>query len=388
MKNKTNLTQPCSGIAVTENISLSVARKIPFPEVLPLIVIAFCGCFGLMNAFVSMFNISIEYFTLNFYTLFFFSICTVIFILPRKTTLAIFPMLLIFSFYLYRNFRSFEKGFKSVSNQVYKEIFPDEKPLYTIRISKFGIEDDVSLFFGFTIFILTLLICYFTIVRPSFTIGFLTSFPAIEIGLYHGKTPDLIYIIILLIFWVSLLTLDISGYYRNSGRKKTGFIKKGNVFRAKPSVRFRAAGQSGLAMIIGAVVIIAMAHSILSYSDFSRPDKLNEMRSNVKTAINDFSWDNLGESLQKLTASFRFGHITTSRHKIGNVSSVSFDGNTMLTLSLPDSSYKPKGNMYMKGYVGSVYDGKSWAPLNDSIYKENAELFNEMKHFAECHRIC
>lgn len=375
MKNKRKTQNVYSGIKITDNISLTIPKRKFLPDFVPLLVIAFFGCIGIVNAFVTMFHIDISSFIFNFYTVFFFMIFSVIFILPKKMTTLLIPIIFIYEFLLYRKWENYINGFMLVCNQTYRTIFPRRSDYFRLDMSEINPDSDIKIFICFTVFILTALICYVSIVRPNFFFGFLFTFPLIEIGLYYGKSPDLLPVLMLVVYWAALLAVHQSGYCRNSGRSKTGFIRKGNTFISKPAIRFRTAGQSGIIMLLSSAAIMTAVFVIINISGYSRSDKLNTMRSNVKTAVSEFTLDDISGSLERLSASFGIGGLKTYNHRLGNLNSVSYSGRTELTIK--SSGFPiPHDNVYLKGYVGSVYDGKSWSELDQKVYEKNSALFD------------
>ena len=378
MKNKSN-ANIYSGIKITDNISVSIPKKNNIFDFLALIMIALLGCFGTINAFVSMFNININLPILNFYIILFFSIFSVIFILPGKTMLILLPTALCYELIIYKNWDKFTNGFMLVCNQTYRTIWPQRSDYFKIDTSKIDSVSDTKFFICLTVFILTSLICYISIVKPNFFFGFILTFPFVEIGLFYGKAPELVYIIFLVFYWVSLLAVDQSGYYKSTGRLKTGFIRKGNTFISKPAIRFRTAGQSGIIMLLFSVLIMAGAFMFVKVSDYTRSDNLNAIRSNVKTAVSEFTFNDISGSLERISSSFKIGNIKSYSHRLGNFNSISYSGKTDLTVSASGVS-QVLGNIYLKGYVGSVYDGKSWDIFNNSVYEDNAYLF---KNFSD-----
>lgn len=378
MKNKRKTQNAYSGIKITDSIALTIPKRKFLPDFVPLLIIAFCGCIGIVNAFVTMFHIDISSFILNFYTVFFFVIFSVIFILPKKMTALIIPILFVYEFLLYRKWDSYINGFMLVCNQTYTTIFPRRSDYFRLDMSEINPDSDIKIFICFTVFILTALICYISIVRPNFFFGFLITFPLIEIGLYYGKTPDLLPVLMLVIYWAALLAVHQSGYCRNSGRSKTGFIRQGNTFTSKPAIRFRTAGQSGIIMLLSSAAVMTTAFVLINISGYSRSDKLNTMRSNVKTAVSEFTLEDIGGSLERLSASFGIGGLKTYNHRLGNFNSISFSGRTELTINTSGFPL-PHDNVYLKGYTGSVYDGKSWSELDENVYSKNSRLFESFK---------
>lgn len=378
MREKINSKNIYSGIKIKDNISLTLPKKRSFLDYIPLILIAFCGCVGTANSFVSMFKIDISFVSLNFYTVLFFLIFSAIFINQKSISIPIIPLVMIYELIIFRKSDKFFRGLQLVCNQVYGVIQPKRGDYFRVDISDIDPDSDIKMFIAFSIFLLTAVICCVTIVKPDFFFGFLFTFPLVEIGLYHGLTPDIIPAFMLIVYWASLLALNKSGYYRTAKRNKIGFIRRGNTFYSKPAVKFHSAGQSGIIMLVSSAAIMAAVFILINISGYTRSENLNTMRSNVKTAVTEFSFDDIGGSLERLSASFGLGKLKVYDHRLGNMNSVSYNGRTDLKITV-DSSYAPNDNIYLKGYIGSVYDGKSWEELNDDIYKKNSSMLDSFE---------
>lgn len=379
MKKKRQAQNIYSGVKVTDSISMTLPKRKSLPDFIPLIIIAFCGCAGVINAFVSMFQIDFSRSSLNFYTIFFFALFSIIFILPKKFIISLLPIFLIYEMLLYRNWESYVRGFMLIYNQTYRVIFPKRSDYFKLDVKEFNTESATAIFIGFTIFILIALICYITIVKPNFLLGFLFTFPFIEIGLYYGKSPSLLSSFMVLVYWTSLLSVYQSGYYKNLGRSKTGFIRSGNLFTAKPIIKFRTAGQSGIIMMAGSAAIILASFIIINISGYSRSDEINTVRENLKIAVSEFTFEDIGGSLERISSSFRIGNLKMYDHRLGNQSSVSYNGSTDLTITTDDNII-PYNNIYLKGYIGSIYDGKSWSELDKNIYSQNNNMLELLKN--------
>lgn len=366
------------GVKVMDNISLSLPKRNSFFDHIPLILIAFCGCFGTVNSFMTMFGIDMSAASVNFYTIFFFLVFSLIFMNQKSVAGPLIPILLVYEFLLYQKWDSYLNGLMLVCNQVYQVLYPQRGEYFRLDLAEVNPDSDIKIFIAFTIFLLTMIICCVTIMWPDFFFGFLFTFPIVEIGLYQGKTPELLPAFILIVYWAALLAVHHSGYYRSGKRNKTGFIRKGNKFVSKPSIKFHSAGQAGMIMLAVSAVIISASVIMVGISGYSRSEKIDTMRSNVKTAVSEFTFDDIAGSLERISASFGLGTIKTYDHRLGNMDSISYSGSTDLNVNVPISA-KPNDNIYLKGYVGSVYDGKSWGLLDDGIYQKNSAMFESFR---------
>lgn len=366
-----------SGIKVTDNISFTIPKKTFIPDFIPIILIAFCGSAGIIYSFITMFQIEISREFINIYIAMIFTLFCVIFILPKKFMLSLIPIFIIYETLLYKNWNTYVKGFMLIYNQVYNIIWPRRSEYFRIELSEINIEKAKSVFMGFSLFIIIMIICYVTIVKPNFFFGFLITFPFIEIGLYYGKSPSLFPAFMIIIYWTVLLSIQQSGYYRNIGRSKAGFIRKGNSFIVKPLFKYRTAGQSGILLMLGSFLIIGLTFLIFNKTGYSRSEKINTVRDNLKSAFNEFTFEDVKGSIERISESFELGNVKVYNHRLGNQYSVSFNNKTDLIVTC-DEAFMPDGNIYLKGYVGSIYDGKSWNEHNNMIYN-NKELFNNSR---------
>lgn len=368
MKHNTNTY---NGIRIIDCMNLSVPKSVKFFNIIPLMLIAFLGIWGTVFSYISMFNININTNSIKFYSIFFFIIFSILFTLPKKFKILLFPILLFYIFLLYKKWTYFIAGFKIVFNQTYTSIHPEKKEYF--KIQTINNKNDAELFIAFTVFILVFLICYITLVHPNFFIGFLGTFPFIECGLYFGKIPDMLPILMLLIYWTCLITIQYSGYYQYSGKKTSGFLRKNNIFFAKPEIKFRTAGISGLLIVIICCIIFSFIKIISDFSGYSRSDKINQVRSNIKNAASEFSFEDLGTSLERFSASLGIGNSKIYNHKLGNLNSVSFSETTDLII---ETNLKIHDNVYLKGYTGTEYQNNKWIDFSNSLYQSYNDMFS------------
>lgn len=368
MKHDTNTY---NGIRIIDSMNLSVPKSAKFFNHIPLMLIAFLGIWGTVFSYISMFEINIDTTAIKFYSIFYFVILSLLFLLPKKFKVLLLPILLFYILLLYKKWKHFITGFKIIFNQTYNSIHPDKKEYFKIQTIN---NKDAELFLAFTIFLLAFLICYITLAHPNFFIGFLGTFPFIECGLYFGKSPDMLPVLMLLIYWTSLITIQYSGYFQYSGKKASGFLRKNNMFFAKPEIKFRTAGLSGLLIVIVCCIIFSSTKIILDFSGYSRPDKINQLRTNIKIAASEFSFEDLGTSLERFSASLGIGNSKIYNHKLGNLNAVSFNETTDLTI---ESNMKINENIYLKGYTGTKYQNNYWNDFSNSLYQSYNNMFSD-----------
>lgn len=359
-----------NGIRIIDSMNLSVPKSRRILNIIPLVLITFSGICGTIVSFSSMFGISMT-FKVKLAFMLTFAAFIILFVLPRKFQLAALPAILLYVAMLYRKWKQFTIGFKTIFNTVYSVIYPDKHSYF--RISSTSLSDE-EVFLIFAVILLTLAVCYFTLIHPSFFMGFLCTFPVIETGLYFGKSPKLIPALMLVIYWVCLLAVNFSGYGSLSDKAQSGFFRKDNKFTAKPVVRFRTSGLTSLFLIFICCAVFAATSVFIKVSDFSRSDKTNQLRTNMKTAASEFTFEDLGTSLERFSASFGIGNFKMYNHKLGDLNKVTFNEKTDLTV-YTDSALAE--NIYLKGYVGAVYSKNSWEEFSDELYKQYDGMFSE-----------
>ena len=92
---------------------------------------------------------------------------------------------------------SISLGFKFIYNIIYSTSFHTEIKYYKL-LDKAMERDAVTTLFVFYMWLLAIVIYFFTICRPNPILPLLVTFPAIEIGLYNG--------IEISVFWEFLLS--------------------------------------------------------------------------------------------------------------------------------------------------------------------------------------
>ncbi|MGN0612479.1 MAG: transglutaminase family protein [Porcipelethomonas sp.] len=369
MKKNTTDNSSGSGIKIVNNINMSVPGTREMVNRIPLMLTAFMGIFGTVFSFFTMFGIDTGSISAAFYTLLFFGVFTAFFMLPRKLHLLIIPVMAVYGLLLYRMRDKFVLGFKLLYNKVYNSIYPKSGSYF--KVSGGGTEN-IEVFAVFAIFLIAVIICYNVYTQPNFFTGFLLTFAIVETGFYFGKAPGIIYAFMLITFWVSLLALGNYGYCRKFSSESSGFVRRDNCFTAKPSVRFRTAGSTVSIITAICFLIFLLTAVITNLTGYERPEKLDTMRTDMKLAASEFSFENFGESLERLSASLGFNKYKSFSHRLGNVGSVKFKDTTELTVET-DGSFSQ--NIYLKGYTGTVYSGDEWETFPESLYQSYEDMF-------------
>lgn len=121
--------------------------------------------------------------------------------------------------------------------------------------------------------------------------------------------------------------------------------------------------------VISALCIMAVmgASKMLGYE---RPEKLNIM---YDEAVDYFSGGGVQQVIDDIVtiATRNVGPTGAINHgKLGEFDDISFDGKTVLEVTIPKSDE----TVYLRGFIGSVYTGRSWDPLPSAKLRELEQI--------------
>lgn len=364
-----------SGISVRDNITLSVSRKIPPVKHIILAFTAALGCYGGIFTFLSYFDFSINRTMLIMYMTAFFIVFTVILNLPGRLKLLILPVSILYETIFVRQRELFITGFKAVYNVVAQRLRITGEGIMYYRIDT---DADQTLaatsFFIFAGFIYMLVITYAVYCQPHFIAGLLVSFAPVETGLYFGLKPSYPAFIAVVSYWAATVALGVAGCRDGDSRSTAGFIRKGNNFYAKSHIKFGTGEFTGFITIAFTVLIFAAAMLFTELSGYERSEKVDNLRSNIKTAVSEFTIDDVPASMNKIASSF--GNFSAAPGKLGQFSDISYKNETDLRITFDRKLYS---EVYFKCFTGSYYSENEWNDFPKSVYRNNQHIFDIME---------
>lgn len=208
-------------------------------------------------------------------------------------------------------------------------------------------------------FLITSLTAYFVVAKTQFIGAFLSTFPLFCIGSTFACVADKLPFSILMSAWAAMLVLHISNRQKNTVKHKNA--DKTNVSREfvydKKTSRF---GGSALVMAVAIFLVFTLTTNTLVSIGFEKGEGLENLRKTIKkTTLNVYD---LVTGVDH-DASLKDGDLTTLGDRKPQ------DRN-YATLQLPNLDE----NVYLKGYVGSVYTGSAWEEFDDETYKQIAGI--------------
>lgn len=370
---KKKVLQNNNGVVICDSIVMSVRKKRPNLRKPEAVFIAVMGFVSVIMSFLGMFDFSYSHSTLIMSAVGFSVFYIILSVVGKRALWVMLGSVLVFIFTAYRNISGIASGFKFMYNIVYSDSYHTEISYYK-SLPPAMEEQSVTTLFVFCVWLLAIIIYFFTIYHPNPILPLLATFPVLEIGLYNGIEVPVFWGISTVAYWLALLamsTIDIGEFSGGSG----GFVRKDNVFFPKRQMRLKVTEKCGLFIVITTLIITAVSALFINTSGYKRSDELNRKRVEIRDAINSFSLENLAESVSRITSVFGFS-FTYENHKLGTTDRLKFKNTTDLIVTV---DRKHDSAIYLKEYTGSVYGDNSWSDLSDSTYKN--PLFSDFKDY-------
>ena len=172
--------------------------------------------------------------------------------------------------------------------------------------------------------------------------------------------------ILCIAYWLAVMamsTIDVGEY---SGGQ-SGFVRKNNLFFPKRHMKLKVTEKCGMLVICSVMLTALVSLCVLKLAHYERSESINQKRRDISDAVEDFSFNNFAESISRLSSAFGI-EFDYDSHKLGTNSRIRYKNVTDLTVDLD----KPvSGALYLKDYVGSVYDNNQWDILPSSAYNDS-----------------
>ncbi|MCM1271408.1 MAG: transglutaminase-like domain-containing protein [Ruminococcus flavefaciens] len=370
---KKHTVQNSNGIIIHDSIVMSVKKKRPDLRKFEAVVIAVIGFVSVIMSFLGMFNFNYNVPKVVGAAVFFSVIYIVLTLVNRKLLWAIAASLVAFAALAFKMIDKITDGFKFVYNVIYKESFHSDINFYKY-IKPSAEEDATTTLFIFGIWLIAFIIYFFTIYHPNLILPLLVTFPVIEIGLYNGIKIPVFWGMLTVSYWLAMFaitSIDVGEYTGGSG----GFVRKDNTFFPKRQMKFKVTEKCGFFIISVILIISVVTLIVMKLTGYERSDAINKKRIEISNAFEDFSVNNIEDSLEKLANAFGFSY-KSNKNKLGSHDHVSYKNSTDLIVTI-DKKYD--GAVYLKDAVKSIYDDNEWLELDDNAY--SGSLFSDFKEY-------
>lgn len=370
---KKKITQNNNGVVICDSIVMSVKKKRPDIRKPESVFIAVMGFVSVIMSFLGMFEFSYNknQFILAATVLSAFYI--MISLVGKRAVWLMLVSVVAFVGAAYKKIDVIADGFKFVYNIIYSDAYHTEIHYYK-SLNPLLEEESITILFMFCLWLLAMIIYFFTIYHPNPVLPLLATFPIIETGLYNGIEIPIFWGVMTIAYWLALLamsTIDVGEINGGNG----GFVRKENTFFPKRQMRLKVTEKCGMFIIISVLIITAVSAMIINLSGYKRSDGLNRKRTEIRDAVNSFSLENLAESVSRITSAFGF-EFKYENHKLGTTDRLKFKNTTDLIVTFD----QPQTNaVYLKDYTGSVYGDNSWSDFSDKKY--NDPLFSDFEKY-------
>lgn len=371
MKNKVKSNN--NGIIVCDSMIMSINKKRPDTRRFESTLIAIMGFVSVIMSFLGMFSLNYNksqfILTAVIVSVFYITIS----LIGKHTLFTMIASILAFALLAIKKISTITDGFKFIYNVIYSDSYHTEIKYYK-GLDYLLENESITTFFIFSLWILAIVIYFFTIYHPSPILPLLVTFPIIEVGLYNGIEINIFWGVMVIAYWLALLAMSSIDTGEIHGGT-SGFVRKDNTFFPKRQMKLKVTEKCGLFVIFIVLIITIVSSLAINLSKYERSEELKQKRTEIRDAINDFSFENLAESVSRITSIFGF-EFEYENHKLGTNDHLKFKNTTDLIVTFD----QPMTNaIYLKDYTGSVYNENEWSDLNDNIYENN--LFSDFERF-------
>lgn len=340
--------RPSAVITATIHADKNIRKKIsPAADFAPIAIkylIAVCGCFGSVMTFLSCIDLGVSILpaaSAPFLICLFF---TLVFSLKEKLYRAaaalIVPITLIWVFALRDDICA---GFAHTLNCFLSTIrteYRSEPFIFIIEPEKSA--SHIRTFVLFTEYVMCAFCCH-SAVRGNSASGVMTStcVPVFSI-LMFGLEPNCAAFFAVVICWTAMLALEANAAESISDPRCKKYSSHCGFYTA----------------VISALCIAAVfgASKMLGYE---RPEKLNIMYDEAVDYLQGGGVQQVIDDIVTIATRNVSPTGAINHGRLGEIDEISFDGKTVLEVTIPKSDE----TVYLRGFVGSVYTGRSWEQL-------------------------
>lgn len=359
---KKNRKTNANGITICDSIVMSVRKKrhdFRFPLAL---FIAVCGFTAVIMSFLGMFHLVYDRKSLMLAAVGFSAFYIMLTVLNRKALWVYAASAVVFAGVAYKKLGTIVEGFKFTYNVIYEQTYHTNTAYYN-NLSAKNEKAAVTTMLIFAVWMLAIVIYYFTICRPNPILPLMITFPIIEIGLYNGIKMPIFWGMLTIAYWLALFamsTIDVGEYTGGSG----GFVRKDDLFFPKRKMKLKVTERCGVFIIAAVMIITGITSAYIKASDYERSDKINQKRVDISDAFSAFTMDDFFGSLARVAAAFGF-NVKIDSNKLGANDSIEYDNETDLIVTFSDVC---DGAVYLKENNSAIYEDNEWKSLSDGVY--------------------
>ncbi len=250
-------------------------------------------------------------------------------------------------------------------------------------------EVSQSLYYFFTglIFIVALGAVIACVMRIDFPVLFIVTFPVVELGLYLGFEVPVFAALLMIVSWVTVLSMNIINHTTNkAGRKNTFAVhERTKTFyftSSQAKAEFYTVYIRFVALLTAGVFILVVLFSKIS--GFYRPASFDELRYNLHHAVERFDLTHADDFLIDVNGGSNLYGVTTvggtNGGVLGTTNGITFNGSKALQIKTEAFNY----TMYLRGYVAGEYKDNKWQPHDgDSTIREVGDELAQKGYYVQ-----
>lgn len=335
-----------------------------------LVVMSFFGVFGTIFSFITSFDLQVYKFNIITFMILFITIFSIIFFKRKYTNALIIAIniMYILLYFLFKNVVIY--GVVNICNVVNNKLSAImggmliDLSLEGLEEVNIGFETSMDIALIFIMFIVTEAVCYSIIYKNNFILLLISTVPIIEIGLFFAVMPDILPFLMVIICWIVAFSFSI---FKVSSKSKVEFKynkRKKKYFYINEKFKKDIKIQSGIILSIVVLCLFGLVFIIYPKEKYLGNKELIKTKKEMAQYINNAEF----EKMFSLFSSSASGGINGG--KLGSVGSIEYDNETDLIVKA-DEFYN---DIYLKGYIGEEYTGRSWENISLSTYNSYSNL--------------
>lgn len=339
-----------------------------------LVILCFFGVYGSLFSFITSFNLEVSRLTLVVFIILLITIFSLIFSMRKRRNALILAINIIYIilYFLFKDIviYGFINIFVEVNDKLSSITGGILLDIYSLASEEInvGVQTSMSIALMFIAFIIIELVSYSIIYKSNFILLLIVTLPCLEIGVFFAIMPDMLPFFMLIICWIVALSLSM---FKVSAKNKSEFKynkRKKKYFYGNGKVRRNINIKSGMILAMISCLLFFLVFIIYPKEKYLNNKKLIDTKREMAQYINNAEY----EKLLSLFSDTATGGINGG--KLGSVDSIEYDNKTDLIVKVDQFNE----DIYLKGYVGEVYTGRSWENISSSTYRKYKKLLSDI----------
>ena len=335
-----------------------------------LIIMCFFGVYGAIFSFITSFDLEVSNLTLSVFIILLITIFSLTFSTKKRRNAILLGINIIYIilYFLFNDiviygviniFAEVNDKLSSVTGGILLDVYSLASENMNVSV-----QTSMSIALMFIAFIIIEVVSYSIIYRNNFILLLIATLPCLEFGVFFAIMPDMLPFLMLIICWIVALSFSM---FKVSSKNKREFKynkRKKKYFYVNGKVRKNINVKGGIILAIISFLIFSLVFIIYPKEKYLNSKKLINKKREIAQYINNAEY----EKIFPLLSNTATGGISGGR--LGLVDGIEYDNKTDLILET-DNLYN---DIYLKGYVGEVYTGRSWRNLSSSSYRKYKKL--------------